>query len=134
MAADQAGSEVDPLQVYLQEIRCIPLLSAEQELDLARRIQRGKLERLKAGAHANQQSMRAAEEARRALVEANLRLVVNVAKKYSSLGVSVLDLIQEANSCDAEAKTCGDHDLGEYEQRSLPQEESHRIHQTKEHR
>jgi RNA polymerase primary sigma factor len=97
MAADQAGSEVDPLQVYLQEIRCIPLLSAEQELDLARRIQRGKLERLKAGAHANQQSMRAAEEARRALVEANLRLVVNVAKKYSSLGVNVLDLIQEGN-------------------------------------
>jgi RNA polymerase primary sigma factor len=97
MVADQAGSEVDPLQVYLQEIRCIPLLSAEQELNLARRIQRGKLERLKAGVHANQQNMRAAEEARRVLIEANLRLVVNVAKKYSGLGVNVLDLIQEGN-------------------------------------
>ncbi len=97
MVADQAGSEVDPLQVYLQEIRCIPLLSAEQELAVAQRIQRGKLERLKAEAHAHQQSMRAAEEARRVLIEANLRLVVNVATKYSGLGVNVLDLIQEGN-------------------------------------
>lgn len=97
MVADQAGSDIDPLHVYLQEIRCILLLSAEQELDLARHLRRGKLERLKEGAHAHQQSMRAADEARRALVEANLRLVVNVAKKYSGLGVNMLDLIQEGN-------------------------------------
>jgi RNA polymerase primary sigma factor len=97
MAADSAASDVDALQVYLREIACIPLLSAEQELKLAWHIQRGKRERLKAGDHAHQQSMRAAEEARRTLVEANLRLVVSVAKKYHGLGVNMLDLIQEGN-------------------------------------
>ena len=97
VVADREDREVDLVQVYLREIRRIPLLSAEQELDLVQRIQRGKLERLKAGAHANHHIITAAEEARRALIEANLRLVVNVAKKYSGLGVNLLDLIQEGN-------------------------------------
>ncbi len=94
---NQEDGEIDPVQVYLLEIRRIPLLSAEQEFDLAQRIQRGKLERLKAGANANHHIITAAQEARRALIEANLRLVINVAKKYSGLGVNVLDLIQEGN-------------------------------------
>lgn len=93
VVADREEREVDLVQVYLREIRRIPLLSAEQELDLAQRIQRGKLERLKAGAHANHHIITAAEEARRALIEANLRLVVNIAKKYNGLGLNILDLI-----------------------------------------
>jgi RNA polymerase primary sigma factor len=65
--------------MYLREIGRVPLLSAPQEVNLAQRMEQGD------------------EEARRHLTEANLRLVVSVAKKYIGRGMSLLDLIQEGN-------------------------------------
>ena len=69
----------DPVRVYLQEIRSIPLLTVQQERELARRMQAGDA------------------DARRKLIEANLRLVVSIAKKYMGRGIDFLDLIQEGN-------------------------------------
>jgi RNA polymerase primary sigma factor len=97
VVADQAEGEADSVQIYLREIYRIPLLSIEEETNLARRMRRGRLERLKREAEASPHLIADGEEARRALIEANLRLVVNVAKKYNGLGVNLLDLIQEGN-------------------------------------
>ena len=72
------GSD-DPVKVYLKEIGRIPLLSAEEEIDLAMRINDND------------------EEAKRRLAEANLRLVVSIAKRYVGRGMHFLDLIQEGN-------------------------------------
>ena len=69
----------DPVRMYLREIGRIPLLTYEQELDLAKRILDGD------------------EEARQKLAESNLRLVVSIAKKYVGRGMLFLDLIQEGN-------------------------------------
>ena len=69
----------DPVKTYLKEIGQVPLLSAQQEMELARAAQAGD------------------EEARRKLSEANLRLVVSVAKRYAGRGLPFLDLIQEGN-------------------------------------
>ncbi len=69
----------DPVRMYLREIGRIPLLTFEQELDLAKRILDGD------------------EEARQKLAESNLRLVVSIAKKYVGRGMLFLDLIQEGN-------------------------------------
>ncbi|ACL69990.1 RNA polymerase sigma factor RpoD [Halothermothrix orenii] len=69
----------DPVRMYLKEIGKVPLLTAEEEVDLAKRIEQGD------------------EQAKRELVEANLRLVVSIAKKYVGRGMSFLDLIQEGN-------------------------------------
>ena len=78
--AQEGGEQVqDPVRMYLKEIGKIPLLTQTQEIDLASRAERGD------------------EEARRRLVEANLRLVVSVAKKYVRHGLPFLDLIQEGN-------------------------------------
>lgn len=74
-----AGVTTDPVRMYLKEIGRIKLLTAEQEVDLAQRIEKGE------------------ELARRKLTEANLRLVVSIAKKYVGRGMSFLDLIQEGN-------------------------------------
>ncbi|HNX29236.1 MAG TPA: RNA polymerase sigma factor RpoD [Syntrophomonadaceae bacterium] len=74
------GIEIDdPVRMYLKEIGRVPLLKAEQEMDLAQRIELGE------------------EEAKRQLVEANLRLVVSIAKRYVGRGMLFLDLIQEGN-------------------------------------
>jgi RNA polymerase primary sigma factor len=75
-------SSDDPVRMYLREIGRIPLLSADQEIDLARRIEAGGAD----GAIA-----------KRKLVQANLRLVVSIAKKYVGRGMLFLDLIQEGN-------------------------------------
>ena len=76
---DLATSTSDPVKMYLQEIGKIPLLSREQEVELAKEI-----------ALCN-------PEARDTLISANLRLVVSIAKKYLGRGLSFLDLIQEGN-------------------------------------
>jgi RNA polymerase primary sigma factor len=69
----------------------------QEETHLAQCLQRGRLECLKGEAEADSHLIAVGEQARRLLIESNLRLVVNVAKKYSGLGVNVLDLIQEGN-------------------------------------
>src|SRR5258708_8485251 len=69
----------DSVKQYLKEIGSYPLLTAEQELLLAERVSRGDL------------------RSRQKLIEANLRLVVSIAKRYSSQGLPLLDLIQEGN-------------------------------------
>jgi len=69
----------DPVRMYLKEIGRVPLLSAEEEVELAKRMEQGD------------------EEAKRRLAEANLRLVVSIAKRYVGRGMLFLDLIQEGN-------------------------------------
>lgn len=69
----------DPVRMYLKEIGKVPLLTAEEEIDLAQRMGQGD------------------ESAKRKLVEANLRLVVSIAKRYVGRGMLFLDLIQEGN-------------------------------------
>lgn len=69
----------DPVRMYLKEIGKVPLLSAEEEIDLARRMSEGD------------------ESAKKRLAEANLRLVVSIAKRYVGRGMLFLDLIQEGN-------------------------------------
>ncbi len=70
----------DPVRMYLKEIGQIPLLTAEEEQELARRVVAGDV------------------DAKKLLTEANLRLVVSIAKKYSGRGLHILDLIQEGNT------------------------------------
>lgn len=69
----------DPVRMYLKEIGRVPLLTAEDEIELAKRIEQGD------------------EEAKKRLAEANLRLVVSIAKRYVGRGMLFLDLIQEGN-------------------------------------
>ncbi len=69
----------DPVRMYLKEIGKVPLLTAEEEVEIAKRIEQGDI------------------EAKRQLAEANLRLVVSIAKKYVGRGMLFLDLIQEGN-------------------------------------
>lgn len=75
---DGVGIE-DPVRMYLKEIGKIPLLSMEEEIELAKRMEQGD------------------DEAKKQLAEANLRLVVSIAKKYVGRGLQFLDLIQEGN-------------------------------------
>ena len=95
VVADLESSLDDPVRMYLREIGRVPLLSAEEEVRLAQRMERGKAERLKA--NPSRRYVDDGEEAQRRLTEANLRLVVSVAKKYIGRGMSLLDLIQEGN-------------------------------------
>ena len=80
---EESGGETmivdDPVKVYLKEIGRVPLLSPDEEVELARRIMEGD------------------EQAKQRLSEANLRLVVSIAKRYVGRGMSFLDLIQEGN-------------------------------------
>ena len=69
----------DPVRMYLKEIGKVPLLTAEDEVELAKRMEQGD------------------EEAKKRLAEANLRLVVSIAKRYVGRGMLFLDLIQEGN-------------------------------------
>jgi RNA polymerase primary sigma factor len=97
---------LDSVQHYLQEIGRVPLLSAAEEIELAERMERGKAAewRLASAEDLSPQlrtalraDVRSGEEARRHLIQANLRLVVSIAKKYVGRGLSLLDLIQEGN-------------------------------------
>jgi RNA polymerase primary sigma factor len=87
----------DPVRMYLREIGRVSLLSAEEEIALAKRMERGKAERMKPLRERSVAIVRDADDATKALTEANLRLVVSVAKKYIGRGMSLLDLIQEGN-------------------------------------
>jgi len=97
LAADLESSLDDPVRMYLREIGRVPLLSAQEEVILAKRMERGKLERMKPLKEQNIRIVLDGEEGQRRLTEANLRLVVSVAKKYIGRGMSLLDLIQEGN-------------------------------------
>jgi RNA polymerase primary sigma factor len=95
----------DPVRMYLREIGRVPLLTTEQEQDLARTIQQGQFAaaKLREGKpdlqtrNMLQAEVRKGDEAQRRLAEANLRLVVSVAKRYAGRGMSLLDLVQEGN-------------------------------------
>ena len=104
--ADSRVKTNDPVRQYLQEIGRVKLLTLEEEISLARRIEEG--EAAKVVLEENQEledrerrrNLRIVEDgelARRHLIEANLRLVVSIAKKYNGRGMSFLDLIQEGN-------------------------------------
>lgn len=70
---------MESLKIYLKEIRNIPLLTAKEEIELAKKIQKGD------------------EQARKQMIRANLRLVINISKRYMYLGIPLLDLIEEGN-------------------------------------
>ena len=86
----------DPVRMYLKEIGRVPLLSMEDEKNLAMKIEAGEKETQKNG-EANGVIVFQGDEAKRQLTEANLRLVVSIAKKYVGRGMLFLDLIQEGN-------------------------------------
>ena len=99
LTADMESSLDDPVRMYLREIGRVPLLSRREEVALAKRIERGKAGAAEAAASEQQPLHRLRRRGGRAaqLTEANLRLVVSVAKKYIGRGMSLLDLIQEGN-------------------------------------
>ncbi|HEY6429579.1 MAG TPA: RNA polymerase sigma factor, partial [Acidimicrobiales bacterium] len=101
-----AGATADPVKDYLKQIGKVPLLNAEQEVELAKRIEAGlfaeeklaESERMNTDQRIDLEWI--AEDGRRAknhLLEANLRLVVSLAKRYTGRGMLFLDLIQEGN-------------------------------------
>ncbi len=114
------GGSEDPVHTYLKEIGKVPLLSAELEVEMAKRIQAGNeaAARLAADVLAESEPseqiepaavrstderfrdrrlVRRGQQAKEALIEANLRLVVSIAKRYRNRGLAFLDLIQEGN-------------------------------------
>ncbi|NUU19899.1 MAG: sigma-70 family RNA polymerase sigma factor [Streptomycetaceae bacterium] len=104
---DAQGPSADLLRQYLREIGRIPLLTAADEVDLARSVEAGLFAEEKLGREpvVDDPALRTALErlveegcaAKRRLIEANLRLVVSVAKRYVGRGLSLLDLVQEGN-------------------------------------
>ena len=86
-----AGGVSDPVRLYLRECGANPLLSAEQEMNLAKIIEKGKKK------DATPEEKEAARAAKKEMANANLRLVVSIGKKYPGRGMPFLDLIQEGN-------------------------------------
>lgn len=86
-----AGGVSDPVRLYLRECGANPLLSAEQEMNLAKIIEKGKKK------DATPEEKEVARAAKKEMANANLRLVVSIAKKYPGRGMPFLDLIQEGN-------------------------------------
>ena len=85
------GNVSDPVRLYLRECGATPLLSAEEEMTLAKQIEKGKM------LDATEEDKLRAEDAKKEMANANLRLVVSIAKKYPGRGMPFLDLIQEGN-------------------------------------
>ncbi|WP_233515055.1 RNA polymerase sigma factor [Marinitenerispora sediminis] len=102
-----AGATADPVKDYLKQIGKVPLLNAEQEVELAKRIEAGLFAEEKLAEEADSLTFEFREElewiaedgsrAKKHLLEANLRLVVSLAKRYTGRGMLFLDLIQEGN-------------------------------------
>lgn len=104
--ADTGGPSADLFRQYLREIGRIPLLTAAEEVELARRVEAGLFAEEKLGSTPDLDSELALDldrlvvmgrMAKRRLIEANLRLVVSVAKRYVGRGLTMLDLVQEGN-------------------------------------
>jgi len=116
-SGDSGGSAEDPVHTYLKEIGRVPLLNAELEVEIAQAIEAGNIAAGKLAAHElaeegegpasdllspdeqtrNRRLMRKGLKAKDELIEANLRLVVSIAKRYRNRGLAFLDLIQEGN-------------------------------------
>ena len=112
LAAANAGSTADPVRVYLKEIGRVALLTGPEEVTLARRLEAGgqagvRLAELEAAGRIGELALvdrkrlertaRDGERAKSDLIQANLRLVVSIAKRYVGRGMQLLDLIQEGN-------------------------------------
>ncbi len=106
LTEDEARTLSDPVKMYLQEIGRVPLLTAQQEVELAMRYEAK--QRAKARLESDEEftveekvmlrrEVKQGDAAQQRLVEANLRLVVSIAKKYVGRGMNLLDLIQEGN-------------------------------------
>jgi RNA polymerase primary sigma factor len=102
------GTAADPVHTYLKEIGKVPLLTAELEVELAKRIEAGNFAAEDLAAQEDgrlapdertrlRTQVRRGLQAKEALIEANLRLVVSIAKRYRNRGLAFLDLIQEGN-------------------------------------
>ena len=116
-SAESGGSAEDPVHTYLKEIGRVPLLNAELEVEIARTIEEGNVAAGVLAAHEmalrgeglpqdlldeasvrkNRRLMQRGLRAKEDLIEANLRLVVSIAKRYRNRGLAFLDLIQEGN-------------------------------------
>jgi RNA polymerase primary sigma factor len=107
LSSDELVHVSDPVRMYLQEIGRYPLLTPQQEVELAMQMETGERANEKLSTAGDdlpvsertilERASRSADRARKRLVEANLRLVVSIAKKYVGRGLSLLDLIQEGN-------------------------------------
>ena len=110
MALDEAPPGIDLVKAYLREIGRVALLTAEMEVDLAKRIEAGLFANEKLRAHRDGETkipialrrdlaeiVIDGDRAKRHLLEANLRLVVSLAKRYQGRGLDLLDLVQEGN-------------------------------------